>query len=123
MNITCSNNIQTTLSNNIKHPTNNVGVWPIMNQSNQYNEESEDEASSLDDGSSEHTYSNCPQDDDDDDYSDIEASIVCACGKTLSAGWDCSQCRSNCATCHRALGPNEICNRCVFVKRNTTIAN
>ncbi|KAK4519920.1 uncharacterized protein ATC70_010164 [Mucor velutinosus] len=125
MTIACSNNEPATLSNHIKQPTNNTAVWTITNQNNQYNEESEDEASSLDDSdSNEHAYLHCPQYDDyDDSYSDVEEPVVCACGKALLAGWDCSQCRSNCSTCHRALGPDETCNRCVSVKRNTTIAN
>lgn len=124
MTIACSNNEQTTLSNHIKQSTNNA-AWLIMIHDKQYNEESEDEASSLDDtDSSEHAYLDCFQDDDDNDsFSDMEESVICGCGKALATGWDCSQCRSNCSTCHRALGPNEICNRCVSVKRNTTIAN
>ncbi|GAN10868.1 hypothetical protein MAM1_0418d10418 [Mucor ambiguus] len=125
MAITCSNNEQTALSNHIKQLTNNAAGWPIMKQHNLYNEESEDGASSLDDNdSSEHAYLNSPQDNDDDQtYSDMEEAVICGCGKAMSAGWDCSQCRSSCSTCHRALGPNETCNRCVSVKRNTIIAN
>lgn len=127
MTIASSNNEQTTLTNQIKQPTSNnaaaTTTWPIIDQLNHsYNEETEDEASSLDD--SEHAYLDCPQDDDNDYIcSDMEESVICGCGKVLATGWDCSQCRSNCSSCHRALGPNEICNRCVSVKRNTTTAN
>lgn len=37
---------------------------------------------------------------------------ICACGKVLSAGWNCNHCRCVCSTCHRALTPEEECSRC-----------
>ncbi|KAL9550811.1 hypothetical protein MBANPS3_004555 [Mucor bainieri] len=118
MTIACPNNEQTTLANDIKQPINSATAiaWPILNQiSHSYNEETEDEASSLDDSDSmEHVYLNCSQDHDGDPISsDMEESAICGCGKVLSAGWDCSQCRR----------PNETCNRCVSVKRDTIVAN
>ncbi|CAO3700323.1 unnamed protein product [Rhizopus stolonifer] len=51
-------------------------------------------------------------DDDDEDYDDFEDEAICACGKKLSAGWNCSVCRNSCSTCHRALLPEEECSRC-----------
>jgi hypothetical protein len=64
---------------------------------------------------------------DDDDDSSIEEGegnseveqVMCGCGKALSAGWNCTQCRHNCSTCHRALATEEICSRC-DVKRDTS---
>lgn len=100
-------------SNTIKHNVTNVAMWSMMNQNNRYNEESEDEASSLDDNSCYESDTSCLEDENNDE------SITCACGKLLSAGWDCIQCRSNCSSCHRALGPNEICNRCISVELDT----
>ncbi|KAG2204869.1 hypothetical protein INT46_009289 [Mucor plumbeus] len=100
-------------SNTIKQNLNNEAMWSMMNQNNQYNEESEDESSSLDDNSCYESDLSCLEDEDNAE------TITCACGKILSAGWDCIQCRSNCCSCHRALGPNEICNRCISVERNT----
>lgn len=48
----------------------------------------------------------------DDDSEEEYNQAICACGKKLSAGWNCSHCRSSCSTCHRALAPEEECSRC-----------
>ncbi|KAG1451745.1 hypothetical protein G6F56_008002 [Rhizopus delemar] len=60
----------------------------------------EDDASSSED------------DENYDDFDDEDNKPICACGKTLSAGWKCTHCRNDCSTCHRALAPEEECSRC-----------
>ncbi|KAI8083272.1 uncharacterized protein B0P05DRAFT_536756 [Gilbertella persicaria] len=49
---------------------------------------------------------------DNDDTDDSEESAVCGCGKPLTSGWYCADCRTNCSKCHRALAPEETCDRC-----------
>jgi hypothetical protein len=70
--------------------------WYHVNTSHQYSEEEEE---------------------DDSDYGEDDQAI-CGCGKPLSAGWDCKQCRTNCTGCNRALASDEKCSRC-SVKRGT----
>ncbi|KAG1439788.1 hypothetical protein G6F56_012173 [Rhizopus delemar] len=50
---------------------------------------------------------------EEEDYDDELSESICACGKTLSAGWCCDDCRINCPTCNRALVPEEVCGRCL----------
>ncbi|OBZ91325.1 hypothetical protein A0J61_00640 [Choanephora cucurbitarum] len=47
-----------------------------------------------------------------DDDSDVLDPISCGCGKVLSSGWLCSDCRTSCKKCHRALANGEACGRC-----------
>lgn len=58
----------------------------------------------------------CSSEEEDEDYDIFDDSeyneAICACGKKLSAGWNCNQCRMNCSTCQRALLPEEECSRC-----------
>ncbi|KAI9026634.1 hypothetical protein CLU79DRAFT_742677 [Phycomyces nitens] len=43
----------------------------------------------------------------------VDTRAVCGCGKLLSPGWECAECRPSCPTCHRALeDANALCGRC-----------
>lgn len=64
-------------------------------------------------------YNEEEEESDQDTYSDSDEEPMCGCGKALSSGWNCIQCRHNCTTCQRALTPEEICSRC-HVERNTS---
>lgn len=63
-------------------------------------------------------YNEEEEESDQDICSDDDEDPMCGCGKALSSGWDCTQCRQNCTTCQRALTPEEICSRC-HVERDT----
>lgn len=64
-----------------------------------------------------HVYSE-EEDADEESYCGKDDQAICGCGKPLSAGWDCKQCRINCTGCNRALASEEKCGRC-SVERNT----
>ncbi|KAI9360286.1 hypothetical protein BD770DRAFT_385232 [Pilaira anomala] len=63
-------------------------------------------------------YNEEEEDSVDEDTLNDDEEPVCGCGKTLSSGWNCTQCRHNCTTCQRALTLEEICSRC-HVERDT----
>ncbi|GAA5813968.1 hypothetical protein MFLAVUS_007458 [Mucor flavus] len=63
-------------------------------------------------------YNEEEEDSNDEDIHSDEEEPMCGCGKTLTSGWNCIECRHNCTTCHRALTLEEICSRC-HVERDT----
>ncbi|KAG2210517.1 hypothetical protein INT47_002459 [Mucor saturninus] len=70
-------------------------------------------------GNQQYKYYNEEEEESDrDTISDDDEEPICGCGKALSSGWNCTQCRQNCTTCQRALAHEEICSRC-HVERNT----
>lgn len=86
--------------------------------------EKENEAVKIQDihsslGDQQYKYYNEEEEESDrDTISDDDEEPICGCGKALSSGWNCTQCRQNCTTCQRALTYEEICSRC-HVERNT----
>lgn len=84
----------------------NLSIWHQQYNDHYYNEEEDDDFSSVEG--------------EEKECIEIGGKITCGCGKALSAGWNCTQCRHNCSTCHRALASEEICGRCGDdVKRGT----
>ncbi|KAI9469059.1 MAG: hypothetical protein EXX96DRAFT_623969 [Benjaminiella poitrasii] len=81
--------------------------WPFVNRNQLYDEDDEESI----------------EEEEDEEENNIKDKIVCACGKVLSTGWLCTECRINCSKCNRALAPNEECGRCQNTKLDTTTSN